>query len=55
MKKIDVKTVITDEMVKKAQQVLVDNGIDTDETATVIQAIGYVLLNTELENLIDWD
>ena len=31
-----------------AEQVLVDNGIDRDEADTVLQAIGYALLDTEL-------
>lgn len=30
------------------EQILVDNGIDEDEASTVLQAIGYSLLNTEL-------
>lgn len=32
----------------KAEQVLVDNGIDPEEAYIVLQAIGYTLLNTEL-------
>ena len=31
-----------------AEQVLVDNGIERDEADTVLQAIGYALLDTEL-------
>ena len=34
--------------IRKAEQVLIDNGIEADEAAVVLQAIGYVLLNTEL-------
>lgn len=34
--------------IKEAEQVLIDNGIEKDEAATVLQAIGYVLLDTEL-------
>lgn len=30
------------------EQVLIDNGIEEDEASTVLQAIGYSLLNTEL-------
>ena len=30
------------------EQILVDNGIDEDEASTVLQAVGYSLLNTEL-------
>lgn len=36
------------EAIKAAEQVLIDNGIDEDEAQTVLQAIGYALLNTEL-------
>jgi len=36
------------ERIKKAEQVLIDNGIDDDEAPIVLQAIGYVLLDTEL-------
>lgn len=34
--------------IKKAEQILIDNGIDKDEACVVLQAIGYVLLDTEL-------
>ena len=34
--------------IKKAEQVLVDNGIEQDEAATVLQALGYALLDKEL-------
>jgi hypothetical protein len=30
------------------EQVLIDNGIEEDEASTVLQAVGYSLLNTEL-------
>lgn len=36
------------EQIKKAEQVLIDNGIEPDEAATVLQAIGYTLLEEEL-------
>lgn len=39
---------ITEENIKRAQQVLVDNGIEPDEANEVLQAIGYVLLDVEL-------
>lgn len=39
---------ITPMQVNAAMQVLIDNGIEEDEAATVLQALGYVLLNTEL-------
>lgn len=34
--------------IKKAEKILVDNGIDPDEAQTVLQAIGYVLMDKEL-------
>lgn len=34
--------------IKKAEQILVDNGIEHDEAATVLQALGYALLDKEL-------
>lgn len=34
--------------VEAAEKVLVDNGIEEDEASTVLQAIGYSLLDTEL-------
>lgn len=34
--------------IAKAEQILIDNGIEPDEAATVLQAIGYVLLDQEL-------
>jgi len=33
---------------ERAEQVLIDNGIEPDEAPIVLQAIGYVLLDTEL-------
>ena len=39
---------ITKEDILKAEIVLIDNGIDKDEADIVLQAIGYVLLDTEL-------
>ncbi len=39
---------ITLEQVKAAQQCLIDNGIEKDESGTVLQALGYILLNKEL-------
>ena len=41
---------ITKEQIKKTEQCLVDNGIEADEASTVLQAIGYILLDTELYN-----
>ena len=37
-----------EERLKATEKVLVDNGIEADEADTVLQAIGYVLLDTEL-------
>ena len=34
--------------IMKAEQVLIDNGIEPDEASTVLQAIGYVLMDEEL-------
>ena len=43
-----ISTNVDTEKLRRAEQVLVDNGIDADEAATVLQAIGYTLLDTEL-------
>lgn len=34
--------------IRRAEQVLIDNGIDKDEVQVVLQAIGYALLDEEL-------
>lgn len=39
---------IDQDRIKKAEQILADNGIDQDEVDTVLQAIGYALLDKEL-------
>ena len=39
---------IDEELVTKAEQVLIDNGIEEDEAGIVLQALGYVLLDAEL-------
>lgn len=39
---------ITKEQLKKAEQILIDNGIEADEAQEVLQAIGYALLDDEL-------
>jgi len=36
------------EKIEKAEQVLIDNGIEKDEAQTVLQAIGYILLDEEM-------
>lgn len=48
MKRIYVRAEVTEADIERCEQVLVDNGIDEDEADTVLQAIGYVLLDTEL-------
>ena len=40
--------IIRESNIAKAEQVLIDNGIEKDEAATVLQAVGYVLLDEEL-------
>lgn len=40
------------EKLLKAAQVLIDNGIDRDEVFTVLQAIGYVLCDLEIEDYL---
>jgi hypothetical protein len=42
------KTSVDKEDIRRAEQVLIDNGIDADEVDIVLQAVGYTLLNTEL-------
>ena len=44
---IQTKT-ITKTQINKAMQCLIDNGIDEDEACTVLQALGYILLDEEL-------
>jgi len=39
---------IEEEDLQRAEQILVDNGIEKDEVKVVLQAIGYTLLNKEL-------
>ena len=52
---------ISKETIKNAEQVLVDNGIDEDEASTVLQALGFVLLDEDLyqpkyrARCIQWD
>lgn len=42
------KAVATRRAVAAAEKVLVDNGIEEDEAATVLQAVGYALAGIEL-------
>ena len=46
---VNVKATVTPESAEKAIKVLADNGIEPDECATVLQAVGYALLGVELE------
>ena len=39
---------ITKETIEKALQCLIDNGIEDNEAETVLQALGYVLMDAEL-------
>lgn len=39
---------VTIGQLRKAEQILIDNGIDEDEVDTVLQAVGYALLDMEL-------
>lgn len=45
---IQITKTITKGDIRRAEKVLSDNGIQADEVAVVLQAIGYVLLDTEL-------
>jgi len=36
------------EKIKKTESCLIDNGIEPDEVQIVLQALGYILLDTEL-------
>ena len=42
------EVVITKDTIEKAEQVLIDNGIEKDEAWVVLQALGYVLFDGEL-------
>lgn len=48
MKNIVLNTEINEKQIKSAEQVLIDNGIEPDETCVILQALGYTLLNAEL-------
>lgn len=39
---------IAKEKIEVAEKILIDNGVEADEAKTVLQAIGYVLLDEEL-------
>lgn len=42
------RTEIDSEDIIRTKQVLIDNGIEEDEADSVLQAIGYTLIDTEL-------
>ncbi len=46
--KVVVRATLYPEDIEKAEKVLIDNGIESDEADTVLQALGYVLFNDEL-------
>lgn len=46
---------LSSELCTKAMQCLVDNGVDEDDAPIVLQALGYILLDEELEDVIDWN
>ena len=39
---------ITSKTIKAAENCLIDNGIEADEAQTVLQALGYILIDEEL-------
>lgn len=39
---------VTNDKIYQAERCLIDNGIEIDEASTVLQAIGYILLDAEL-------
>jgi len=48
---LDVKYV-NKRQIDAALKVLVDNGVEADEAPTVLQALGYTLLNRELGEIL---
>lgn len=46
----DILSSLTKKQIKDAEQCLIDNGIEEDEVETVLQALGYILLDMELFN-----
>ena len=39
---------VTSDKIYQAERCLIDNGIEIDEASTVLQTIGYILLDAEL-------
>lgn len=46
----DIVSALTEKQIEDAKQCLIDNGIVEDEAETVLQALGYILLDVELYN-----
>ena len=42
------ESIIAVEKIKSAEKCLIDNGIEPDEAGTILQALGYILLDSEL-------
>lgn len=43
--------ILSSARIKRAVECLKDNGVDADEADTVLQALCYILLDTEVEEL----
>lgn len=48
IEKGDIVYGLTKEKIEKAEQCLIDNGVCVDEAKTVLQALGYILMDEEL-------
>lgn len=52
---------IAEDRIKSAEQILIDNGVEADEASTVLQALGFALLDEDLyppkyrARCIQWD
>lgn len=44
---------LVQEQVDAALQCLIDNGIDKDESATVLQALCYILMDKEIDDMLE--
>ena len=42
------------EKIRNAEQILIDNGIEEDEASTVLQAIGFALLDRKISSAREW-
>ena len=43
-----IQKIIEDKMIVRAEKCLIDNGVEESEASTVLQAIGYILLDIDL-------